>query len=117
MWSRRIAVLVLLSIPFIAACGSTTEPLLTTWEGNLTPVPPATVGGSVAAVTQLGRTEASVQIRDAEPGAVFSWHIDSGTCRAPGQTQGGQATYPPLTSGENGTASTNAILAALFQTG
>lgn len=85
------------------------------WEGDLVPVLPATVGGQVAAVSQFGRTEASIQITDAEPNRTYSWRIDSGTCQGTGTVQGGPAAYPPLTAGGSGTGSANAVLAGVFK--
>jgi hypothetical protein len=69
----------------------------------------------VAAVTQFGRTEASIHITDAEPDSTYSWRIDAGTCDASGKTQGGVATYPLLTPGASGSAATDAVLAAVFR--
>jgi hypothetical protein len=106
---------ILFSLSFLTACGSSTEPVLTIWEGDLEPVPPATVGGLVAAVSQFGRTEASIRVTDAEPGETYLWRIDSGTCQEAGETQGGVAAYPPLTPGQSGTASTDAVLASVFR--
>ena len=96
------------------ACSSSTAPLFTQWEGNLVPIPPATVEGRAAAVTQFGRTEISIQITDAEPGVSYGWRVDTGSCQNPGILQGGDASYPGLTPGPGGTATANAILSALF---
>jgi hypothetical protein len=112
---QRNASTLLLCLPILAACGSSTEPVLTIWEGDLEPVLPATVGGMVAAVSQFGRTEASIQITDAEAGHTYFWRIDSGTCQGAGETQGGVAAYPPLTPGQAGMASTDAVLSTVFK--
>lgn len=106
---------IVLFLPLLVACSSSTETLLTIWEGDLEPVPPATVGGIVAAVTQFGRTEASVHITDAEPESSYIWRIASGTCQGAGETQGGAAAYPPLTAGPSGSASAEAVLSAEFR--
>ncbi len=99
----------------LVSCSSSTGPLLTRWEGNLLPVFPSTVGGRVAAVTQFGRTEASIQIQEAEPEVTYGWRIDSGTCQEQGDLQGGTASYAPLTPGAGGTATADAVLAEVFR--
>jgi len=73
------------------------------------------VGGQVAAVTQFGRTEASIHITDAEADHTYSWRIDAGTCVSQGETQGGVATYPLLTPGASGSAASDAVLATVFR--
>ena len=105
---------VLLACGLGATCSSSTGPIFTQWEGTLIPIPPATVGGRAAAVTQFGRTEISVQINEAEPGVSYGWRVEKGSCQNPGIIQGGDATYPGLTPGAGGTATANAVISAIF---
>jgi hypothetical protein len=97
------------------ACSSSTAPIFTQWEGDLSPIPPATVSGRAAAVTQFGRTQLSIQIQEAETDVIHGWRVDSGTCETPGEIQGGDAAYPPLVPGAGGTASSEAILPVEFR--
>lgn len=105
----------LLAVGSLAGCGSSTAPLLTQWEGDLLPLPPYTVGGRVAAVTQQGRTDAAVQIEEGEPEVTYGWRIETGTCQSPGTIQGGVASYPPMTPGTGGTASAETTIPDLFR--
>jgi hypothetical protein len=66
-------------------------------------------------VTQFGRTEASIQIEEAEPEVTYGWRIDSGTCQEMGELQGGAATYSPMIPGPGGTATADAVLAEVFR--
>ena len=118
LWARTPAIWALVGLaPLWAACGDSTGPVSTLWEGNLTPVPPSQVSGQVAAVTQFGRTEVSIQIRFADPGSTHNWRVESGNCQADGTIQGGLAVYPPLTAGEGGSNSQTAILSSQFKSG
>ncbi len=114
--TRLLFAVVGLCLP-ILGCGSATEPVLTTWEGELSPRPPGFIEGQVAAVTQFGRTQASIQIRNGNPDVVYTWRINAGTCDQEGLIQGGLASYQPLTPGEGGTAEANAVLDAVFRPG
>ena len=109
--------LVLGLVPFWASCSSSTGPLLTLWEGNLSPLPPSHLSGQVAAITQFGRTEVSIDIRMAEPGTVYTWRVESGTCQGEGVIQDGPAVYPDLMPGEGGTDSEQVFLSSLFKPG
>jgi hypothetical protein len=106
---------VLFTAGISTACSSSTAPIFTQWEGDLSPIPPATVSGRAAAVTQFGRTQLSVQIQEAEPEVIYGWRVDSGTCENAGAIQGGEAAYPPLAAGAGGTASSEAILPVEFR--
>jgi hypothetical protein len=101
----------------LGACSSATEPTVTLWEGTLSPTVAGGITGTVAAVSQFGRTQVSVEIRQAEAGSSYGWRIESGSCQAPGQIQGGTAVYPPLEPGEAGTASENAVIGRVFKSG
>jgi hypothetical protein len=101
----------------LSSCGDAKGPLLTLWEGDLAPIPPSQISGDVAAVTQFGRTEVEISIRLAEPGTIYTWRIESGTCQSEGVIQDGPAMYPQLEASEGGNASENTILASLFRRG
>lgn len=100
----------------LTSCSSGLEPALL-WEATLDPVLPSPVSGTVAAVTDAGRTQIGIQIREAEPGVTYRWRVDTGTCEAAGQLQGGLASYPSLVPGSSGTASAEAIISAVFSSG
>lgn len=104
-------------VALAAACDSAVEPSLTTWEGNLLPVFPSTVTGQVAAVTQFGRTTASIQIMEAEPEVTYGWRINLGTCEEEGLIRGGVAVYQPLNPGELGSAEGAAVMDVPFRDG
>ena len=113
---RGILGLLLFSL-FLAGCTSVTAPVLTSWEGTLAPSFPHTLGGRAAALTQFGRTQASIQIEEGEPEVSYGWRIEAGTCQEAGVVQGGAASYPPLIPSEGGTASGEAILSEIFKSG
>lgn len=115
--TKGVFLLVLGMVPCWIACSTGTEPVFTLWEGNLSPVPPSQVSGNAAAVTQFGRTEVSIQIRFGDPGAGYTWRVESGTCQGEGTIQDGPAVYPPLTASEAGTDSQNIFLSSLFRSG
>jgi hypothetical protein len=102
---------------FAGACDSTTEPVTTFWEGNLSPVLPATVTGRVVALTQAGRTQANIVMEGGEPGVLHTWRISTGTCASEGTLQGGAALYTELLPSSGGSASGNAALSELFRSG
>jgi hypothetical protein len=100
-----------------AACTSTTEPVTTFWDASLQPVLPATVSGTVAALTRAGRTQLTISIEGAEAEVPHIWRVESGTCAAPGTLQGGVASYPTLTPGPGGSADAEASIAEVFRSG
>jgi hypothetical protein len=104
-------------IPLLAVCSSPTDDGLVAWEADLAPVAPSSVNGSAAAVTQFGRTQASIQIRQAEPDVTYGWRIETGTCQAPGDVQGGAAAYAPLVASEAGQATADAGISIEFRSG
>lgn len=101
----------------LGGCQDATAPVITTWEGTLTPEPPHVVSGRVAAVSQFGRTSISIQVEDAEPDVVYGWRINAGSCQNEGALQGGSAFYPALSPGESGTASGDSTLPGLLKGG
>ena len=98
-------------------CSSSTEPVTTVWEGNLSSVAGSGITGTVGAVTQSGRTAVTIQIRKATAGETYGWRIDSGECSGTGQIQGGAALYPALTPDATGSASADAGLPGTFDSG
>lgn len=88
----------------LAGCSSSTAPSVTLWEGTLSPAAPGSVSGQVAAVSQFGGIQVSLEIRLATPGATYRWRLAEGTCATPGRVIGGVALYPQLAVGEERTA-------------
>ena len=114
--SRR---LILLASPalLVLACTSVTAPLFTSWEGTLQPIFPNVEGGRVAAVTQFGRTQASILFQEGDPEITYGWRINAGTCQEEGEIQGGRAAYPPLVPSEVGSTSAEVTLSTEFKNG
>lgn len=77
----------------------------------MNPVPPGSVFGRVAAVTQFGRTEVSIRVEGGDRDVAYGWRIDSGTCQERGSIQGGAAVYPALSAGDDASAEAVAVLA------
>lgn len=101
----------------VLGCTSSTEPDFFLWEGVLEPVPPSTVSGITAAVSQFGRTEVSVEIRQAPADAVFGWKVNTGTCQSEGTIRGGVGAYPSIETDESGVGAEDAVLSGLFRSG
>lgn len=93
----------LLLLCAVAGCVGPVETAPGVWEGTLVPVPPANLTGTVAAVSQAGRTVVTVEIRGGTPGS-HGWRTVDGGCAAPGAVRGGVALYPALVVGPGGTA-------------
>jgi hypothetical protein len=104
-------------VPLLALCSTPTDTVPVTWEADLAPVAPSSVNGAAAAVTQFGRTQASIEIEQAEPGVTYGWRIEAGTCQTPGVIQGGVAVYEPLVAGEAGRATAEAGISVEFRSG
>ncbi|MFO8173251.1 MAG: hypothetical protein R6T96_03140 [Longimicrobiales bacterium] len=113
---KRLSTTVVLLL-VLSACSSGTEPVATLWEGNLIPSTPGGLTGTVAAVSQFGRTLVSIQIRQAEAEETYGWRVESGSCQDPGQILGGEALYPPLVTDQAGSAIQDTSLATLFRSG
>ena len=100
-----------------SACSTSTDPTTSLWEATLSPILPSVVSGNAAAVAQFGRTEASVEIRQGEPGTFYGWRINAGTCDGEGALQGGIAAYPLMEADETGIASADALLSTVLRSG
>ena len=113
---RRFLGLLVLAL-FLSTCSDSTTPLLTFWEGALDPVGPNVLGGRVVAVTQHGRTNVGISIRDGDPETTYGWRMSSGTCDQEGAILSGPAAYPPLLTGQGGSATAEAVISTLFKPG
>lgn len=100
-----------------AGCGDATGPLVTTWQATFSATLAQPLSGRAAALTQAGRTQATISIENADPDTEYDWRINRGSCGAPGALLGGTASYPPLLTGTGGSASAEAALSELFQPG
>ena len=113
----RTAAGVLLLAPCLVTCTDSTAPLYAFWEGTLNPVRPSFVSGRVIAVTQHGKTDIGITMENGEPGLIYGWRVDSGSCQEPGQIQGGPTAYPPLLPNQGGSDSAETSVAPLFRPG
>ena len=115
---RRPAGLSILCLLLLAlGCSSSTEPDFFLWEGVLQPVPPSTVSGVTAAVSQFGRTEVSVEIRQAQAETLYGWRVNEGTCQAEGTIKAGVGAYPLMETDESGIATEDAVISGLLRSG
>jgi hypothetical protein len=94
----------------IGGCRDISGPVSTAWEGELQPTGLLPLQGSVAVVSRLGRSETSIRISGAEPGATYSWRIRSGSCQDGGAVVGGTAVYPEIVADPSGTAEGGTVL-------
>lgn len=88
----------------------------TAWQAELVG-PPTGVGGSIAALSQPGRTHASVGIQRGMPGQRYAWRLEQGSCQTPGTIVGAAAVYPTMTAGEDGSAAAEAYLSRTLGSG
>lgn len=80
------------------------------WEGELISSTSAP-SGRAAALSQSGRTDASIQISGGpDDDGLYSWRIRTGSCASPGSLIGGLAQYPDLALEGGGSVSANAVL-------
>ena len=100
-----------------AACSTSTEVGYSFWEGTLVPLGDHMETGLAAAVTQFGRTEASVEIRQAEADALYGWYLQNGTCDMGGNILGGVASYPLVQTDEAGTGNMSALVSTRLRPG
>lgn len=98
----------------LSGCAEAITNPATAWEGVLQPVLPAVVHGSVAVLSETGRSEASILIRDGKPGASYRWRIRRGSCEIAGDIVGGRAQYPVLSPGPSGEAGADASLSRML---
>ena len=104
---RAAAVFGVLAAP---ACSDAILPQLTTWEGSIEPMRPGAPRGSLAALSQAGRTNTSLQLTLGQAGTTYAWRIQSGSCTEPGETVGGRAAYPTMVPGPDGSATDDTSL-------
>ncbi len=104
-------------LSILLSCSTSTEVDYSFWEATLQPVLPSQVGGIAAAVSQFGRTEVSVELRQGEAESTYGWHLKSGTCQTPGTIVGGVANYPLMETDESGIATESAIIASVLRSG
>jgi hypothetical protein len=107
----------LLAATSAIGCSSGTDTESAVWTATLAPLSGGLITGTAGAVTEAGRTAATIQIRKATAGETYGWRIDSGPCSGSGQIQGGAALYPELTPDGSGAASANAGLPGLLDAG
>lgn len=100
-----------------AACTSATDVSVSAWEGTLTGIGPSGVSGSVAMVSQYGRTDVSILLSAALPDTTYGWRINRGTCTDEGDLLGGLAVYQDLDTNSEGTVSRETTLSAVPQPG
>jgi hypothetical protein len=105
-----VAAGLLIASGLTGGCRDISGPVSTAWEGDLLPTGPLQLQGSVAVVSRLGRSETSIQISSAEPGATYSWRIRSGSCQDGGAVVGGTAVYPEIVPDPSGTAEGGTVL-------
>lgn len=104
-------------LPLLLSCSTSTEVRYSFWEGTLQPVLPNQEGGIAAAVSQFGRTEVSVELRQGQAGATYGWHLKSGSCQAPGTIVGGVANYALMETDESGIATESATVSGVLRSG
>lgn len=88
----------------VAGCASSTEPQVTIWVGEFVPGLEHPVTGSIAAVSQLNRSEISIAITVAEPDSSYAWDVRRGDCSEQGAILAGPAVYPVLVPDADGNA-------------
>jgi len=110
---RTLAKPVLVLCGVLAACNTSTTPVVTTWQAQLT----ATnlhdrLTGNVAVVSERDRFNAGIQVKNAPAEANLTWQLRTGTCDQPGDILGGLAVYPALMTDTLGLASAQAVVGA-----
>jgi hypothetical protein len=94
-----------------------TVPVATRWHGTLS-TPPGLVGvvemrGSAwmgSDEKEQDRTRAHVDVANAVPGGTHPWHVHRGQCGSDQGILGPADAYKPLKVGDNGRASSDAVL-------
>ncbi len=113
--SRKILpALCLLGILGLAACDSSTEPLVPeplSWSAALVPEAGATLTGSLSAQSSDTGFTSAIQVEDGAENAAFLWHVGEGAACDLEARIGDEADYPALETDENGTASAEATVA------
>lgn len=107
----------LILVPVFLSCDTSTDVEYSFWEGTLVPLGTNFETGKTAAVTQFGRTDVSVEIRQGAANTTYGWYLQTAACQAEGLVAGGVASYPPLTTDESGVATSTAIISTLLRSG
>jgi hypothetical protein len=107
----------LILVPLFLSCDTSTEVEYSFWEGTLVPLGTNFETGNAAAVTQFGRTEVSVEIRQGTAETTYGWYLQTAACQADGLVAGGVASYPPLATDESGVATASAVISTLLRSG
>jgi hypothetical protein len=100
-----------------AGCRDLVAPQSTAWEGDLQPIGPEQIRGSVAIISRSGRSETSIHVEQAEAGATYNWRVRSGFCQVPGDVIGGEAVYAALVANSTGIAEGSAVLSRELDAG
>jgi hypothetical protein len=82
------------------------------WSGSLSPRGGSAITGSFKAFVAEGKTNVSVNIANAMAGQQLPWHIHEGTCENDMGIFAGASSYPIMTVGNDGRASSNVVLNA-----
>lgn len=95
----------------LMGCTKPVQPTVYLWEGELIASGGGfdSLRGSVAAISDSRRTQASIRIEGAEEER-YLWRIRRGSCVAPGPVVGSLAAYRELLPDNSGGATVNATL-------
>jgi hypothetical protein len=80
------------------------------WSGSLSPRGGSAITGTFKAFSGEGKTNVSVNLANAMAGQRLPWHVHEGRCDSDMGIVGDPAAYPVITVGNDGTASSNAVL-------
>lgn len=92
------------------SCGvSVPEPEASLWEGQILPTSSdRIIQGSIAVVSQRGRTEIGIAVQEADPNEGYGWSLVNGSCSEPGDPVVEQ--LPELVTNSEGSASREVFL-------
>jgi hypothetical protein len=80
------------------------------WSGNLSPRGGSAITGNFKANSGEGKTTVAVNIANAMAGQRLPWHVHEGKCDNDMGIIGGASSYPIITVGNDGRASSNVVL-------
>jgi len=82
-----------------------------TWRASIMPQGGTTVHGTaIAHVYAMDSTVVSVLLTGGTPGAVYPWHVHTGSCASGGPVLGAPPAYQPLTVTSGGTAAGGSVV-------